>query len=82
MQIIEKLPGNGYKNGSVDCKMFEYHVHREDLWMKTLRTSYSYERNEKTKSMKKNVPVGKLSPLLPRYRERYLSTRIQNNIDK
>ena len=50
--------------------------------MKTLRISYSYERNEKTKSMKKNVPVGKLSPLLPRYRERYLSTRIQNNIDK
>ena len=30
MQIIENLPGNGYKNVSVDHKMFEYHVQRED----------------------------------------------------
>ena len=40
------------------------------------------EVNEKTKVMNKNVPVGKLFPLLPRDRERFLSGRTGNDIDK
>ena len=62
--------------------MLEYRLQQEDYWMKTLRTIYPYEVNEKTKVMNKNVPVGKLFPLLPRDRERFLSGRTGNDIDK
>ena len=62
--------------------MLEYRLQQEDYWMKTLRTIYPYEVNEKTKIMNKNVPVGKLFPPLPRYRERFLSGRTGNDIDK
>ena len=36
--ITEELPGNYYKNGSMDHKILEYRLHREDYWLKTLRT--------------------------------------------
>ena len=62
--------------------MLEYRLQQEDYWMKTLRTIYPYEVNEKTKVMNKNVPVGKLFPPLPRDRERFLSGRTGNDIDK
>ena len=42
VQILEKLPGNGYKNGKVDPAMLKYRLEREDYWIKTLRTSYPY----------------------------------------
>lgn len=53
--------------------MLEYRLQQEDYWMKTLRTIYPYEVNEKTKVMNKNVPVGKLFPSLPTYEEHYLN---------
>ena len=30
IQIIEKLEGNGYKNGAIDTKMRDIHLERED----------------------------------------------------
>ena len=36
IQIIEELPGNGYKNRSMVHKMIQYCLQREDYWMKTL----------------------------------------------
>ena len=62
--------------------MLEYRLQQEDYRMKTLRTIYPYEVNEKTKVMNKNVPVGKLFPPLSRDRERFLSGRTGNDIDK
>ena len=58
--IIEKLTGNGYKNGSIDYKMLEYRLKWEDYWMKTLRTIYSNGLNKKSKFLDKNVLTGKL----------------------
>ena len=39
IQVIEKLPGNGYKNGIKDNNILEYRYKREDYWMKTFCTS-------------------------------------------
>jgi len=75
IQILEKLPGNGYRNGELDSKMREYRLEREDHWIKTLRTVYPYGLNEKTKFMNKDIPVGKLFPPLPRYKERVINGR-------
>jgi len=79
IQILEKLPGNGYLNGIVDEKMREYRLEREDHWMKKLRTVYPYGLNERTKFMSQDVPVGKLFPALPRYGERFLVQRSRPN---
>ena len=38
IDILEKLPGNGYKNGSIDAQMRKYRLERKDYWIKTLRT--------------------------------------------
>ena len=77
IQILEKLPGNGYTNGVVDPAMREYRLQREDYWMKTLRTVYPYGLNERTKFMNKDIPVGKLFPPLPRYGDRYVNQRMR-----
>ena len=79
IQIIENLPGNGYKNGVMDLDMLQYRLKREDHWMKTLRTVYPYGLNDKTKDMNKEVPVGKLFPSLPRYGPRYIDHRSRTN---
>ena len=75
IQIIEKLPGNGYTNGVMDKDVLRYRLQREDYWMKTLRTIYPYGLNEKTKDMNKDLPVGKLFPSLPRYGLRFVNQR-------
>ena len=67
IQIIEKLDGNGYKNGSRDKEMYKLRLEREDHWMKTLRTVYPYGLNDKTKEMSSELPVGKLFKMIPRY---------------
>ena len=51
--------------------MFEYRLQREDYWIKTLRSASSYGSNKKNK----DLPVGKLFPPLPRYRESFIKTR-------
>ena len=55
VQLLEKLPGNGYKDGEVDKPTLKYRLEREDHWIKTLRTIYPYVLNERS-----NVPIGKL----------------------
>ena len=73
IRVLEKLPGNGYKNGKRDKEMYKYRLEREDFWMKKLRTIYPYGLNEKSKDMNKkslNWPVGKLFPPLARHGQR------------
>ena len=81
IQILEKLPGNGYKNGSMDLEMLEYRLQREDYWIETLRTNYPYGLNERTKSMNKDLPVGKNFPSLPRHGAQFLNNRSRTKID-
>jgi len=73
IQILEKLPGNGYAKGTVDPQMRKYRLLREDHWIKTLRTVYPYGLNERTKSMNENIPIDQLFPPLPRHGENILT---------
>ena len=79
IQVLEKLPGDGYKNGKMDLAMLKYRLEREDYWMKTLRTVYPYGLNDKTKMMNRNLPVGKLYPPLPRHGTRFLGKRTRSS---
>ena len=36
IHILEKLPGNGYRNDAPDSQMLDYRLQCEDYWMKTL----------------------------------------------
>ena len=80
IQILEKLPGDGYLNGAIDEKMRERRLEREDYWMKTLRTVYPYGLNEKTKFMNQDTPIGILFPPLPRHGQKFLEQRNRTNI--
>ena len=80
IQVIEKLPGNGYENEKKDNAMMEYRLQREDYWTKTLRTVHPYGLNARTKFMNKDNPVRKLFPPLPRYGERFVETRTRFKI--
>ena len=79
VQIVEKLPGNGYKNGKVDSAMLKYRLEREDYWIKTLRTVYPYGLNERTKNMNTNLPIGKLFPPLSRHGSKFLNQRTRSS---
>ena len=82
IQIIEKFPGSGYKNGEVDEEMRHRRLEREDWWMKTLRTIYPYGLNEKCKN--RNVEeeaVGKLPRHKIRPIKRYRPKK-ENNKNK
>ena len=79
VQILEKLPGNGYINGKFDKAMMRDRLMREDYWMKTLRTVYPYGLNERTKFMNKNKPVGQLFPSLPRYGSKFINQRSRSS---
>ena len=83
IQILEVLPGDGYKDGALDKEMTAFRKEREDDWIKTLRTIYPYGLNDKYKrasNVDENAPIGKLFPPLPRYGERLpgLDTRTRN----
>ena len=75
IDILEKLPGDGYKDGAIDDKMREYRLKREDFWMKTLRTVYPYGLNDRAKSINSNTPIGKLFPPLPRHGSKFVNQR-------
>ena len=75
VQILEKLPGNGYIDGRIDPDMRQQRLKREDHWIKTLRTVYPYGLNKRTKGMNEILPVGKLFPSLPRFGSRYIGQR-------
>ena len=75
VQILEKLPGNGYKNDRVDEEMRAQRLEKEDYWMKALRTVYPYGLNEHTKFMNEDVPVGRLFYPLPRHGTCYTNER-------
>ena len=82
IQIIEVLPGNGYKNGAFDIDMNKYRKEREEYWIKTLRTVYPYGLCEKIKrkGIAEDAPIGRLYPPLSRHGERLsgLDTRTRN----
>ena len=83
IRVLEKLPGNGYKNGKRDKEMYKYRLEREDFWMKKLRTIYPYGLNEKSKDMNKkslNWPVGKLFPPLARHGQRETENRNRTKV--
>lgn len=90
IQILELLPGDGYKDGALDTEMTALRKEREDYWMKTLRTIYPYGLNDKYKratNVHEDAPIGKLFSPLPRYGERLhgLDTRTRNgsrNLDQ
>ena len=67
VQVVEKLEGNGYANGSRDKEMYKKRLEREDYWIKTMRTVYPYGLNDKTKEMCSELPVGNLFNKIPRY---------------
>ena len=81
IQILENLPGNGYKNGVVDSEMLKRRLQREDHWIKTLRTVYPYGLNERTKSMNSNVPTGQLFPPLPRHGTKFINKRSRSTMN-
>ena len=79
IQILEKLPGNGYVNNKVCPEQKKKRLEREDYWIKTLRTIYPYGLNERVKGSDDSLPIGKLFPPLPRSRVRGIRTRINRN---
>ena len=79
IQILEKLPGNGYTNGVVDEKMRKFTLEREDYWIKTLRTVYPYGLNDRTKCMNTDVPIGQLFPPLPRHGSKFIDQRTRTH---
>ena len=83
IQVIEKLPGDGYDElGEVCSEMRDKRLEREDFWMKRLRSIYPYGLNEKAKEKSKmvdNTCIGRLFPPLPRNGERPVSSRNNRN---
>ena len=67
VQVIQKLDGDGYKNGSRDKKMYQKRLQIEDEWIKCLRTTYPYGLNDKVKGKNKGEPVGISFSKLPRH---------------
>ena len=49
--------------------------------MKILRTVYPYDLNERTKSMNKDGPIGKIFPPLARYGEQFVDIRTRSKIN-
>ena len=80
IQVIKKLPVNSHKNGIKDNVMLECRPQREDYWMKTFRTVYPYDLNERTKFINKDSSIGRLSSRLPGYGERFIDTRTLSKI--
>ena len=72
IQIIEVLPGSGYKNGKMDLEIARYRKDREDFWMKEMRAVYPYGlcKKVKHKGTPTDAPTGVLFPPLPRHGER------------
>ena len=81
IQILEKLPGDGYCQGNkrIDDNMRKYRLEREDHWIKTLRTVYPYGLNDRTKSMNSDVPIGQLFPPLPRHGTKFVDQRTRTH---
>ena len=84
-QILEKLPGNGYRpNGDIDSEMLTLRKSREDMWIKRLRTIYPYGLNEKASDKETNSSVlepaiGRLYPPLSRHSTRTSRSRDNRN---
>ena len=82
IQVIEKLPSNGYDvSGDVCEDMLEKRLDREDYWMKELRTIYPYGLCERTKKSGtiESSSVGKLFHPLSRKGERPVRSRNNHN---
>ena len=82
-QIIEKLPGTGYKDdGTIDFAMLKLRKEKEDIWIRKLRTLFPYGLCEKAKkkvndSSVVHEAVGKSFFWLPYTENRYPSYQKQ-----
>ena len=57
-QIIENLPGNGYKSdGSIDVEMSKVRKDKEDIWIRKMRTLFPYGLCEKARNKVNNCAV-------------------------
>ena len=57
-QIIEKLPGTGYKSdGSIDFEMSKVRKDKEDIWIRKMRTLFPYGLCEKARNKVNNCAV-------------------------
>ena len=57
-QIIEKLPGNGYKSdGSIDKEMSKIRKDKEDHWIKKMRVLFPYGLCEKAREKDNNCSI-------------------------
>ena len=79
VQVLEKLPGDGYVNGKVDYVMMRDRRQREQEWIKKLCTAYPYGLNTDVDGSKDVLSVRQLFPMLPRYGTRYIESRTRNN---
>ena len=57
-QIIEKLPGTGYKSdGSIDTVMSKIRKDKEDVWIKKMRVIFPYGLCEKAREKDNNCSI-------------------------
>ena len=57
-QIIEKLPGTGYKSdGNIDFEMSKVRKDKEDIWIRKMRTLFPYGLCEKARNKVNNCAV-------------------------
>ena len=75
IQVLEKLPRNYYRDGTVDSQMLACRLQPDDYWIKTLGTVCPSRMNQQAKFMYTNKPIDKSLPSLPRYGERSRDTR-------
>ena len=86
-QIIEKLPGTGYKDGAIDEAMTKIRKDKEDVWIKKIITIFPYGLCEKARGKDNDCSivheaVGRSYNgfPLPRAGARPIRSRINRNI--
>ena len=85
VQIIVKLEGNGYSQGTVDEEAKKTRLKVEDEKIKLMRTVYPYGLNSRVKNKNcksDNLVVGKLFPNIPRIGPRPTRNTRRSNIEK
>ena len=75
-QVLEKLPGTGYKNNVLDPEMTKIRQTKEGKWIRRIRSIHPYGLNEKasgkdfykynSQNDTKTTVIGKMFPPLPR----------------
>ena len=79
VDIFEIFPGTGYENNKVCPEDHAKSLKRENYWLKTLRTIYPYDLNERARRYDSEVPVEKLFFSIPRTKQRSARSRNDND---